>query len=113
MGQLLCFATKLRYVDFVRNLAHSDQEYQLRKNCAFERKVFDLNDRLAVDTRAVGAHNDVTRSSGPRMISTRMPEHARSEFLKPGYRYRIVKLVAIPILHHRRLTFLIAPGEVW
>ncbi len=36
---------------------------------------------------------DITYDSGPVVIDRHLPEDAKTEFLRPGYRFRIVKYV--------------------
>jgi hypothetical protein len=82
---------------------------RLRKNVAFQRTQLDLKDPLLTEGPARGAHNgklirhlfkprgqslifaDITYDSGPVVINRYLPEAVQKEFLKPGYRIRIVK----------------------
>jgi hypothetical protein len=54
-------------------------------------RTVDLDDPTVIDAKAVGAHVDVTYGSGPYMVNRRMPEEDKAEWLRPGYRYKIVK----------------------
>lgn len=73
----------------------------------FNRKQFDANDPLLVEGPAKAAHNgeypersafparltqlDVTIDSGPVIIDRYLSDEEKHRFLKPGYRFRIVK----------------------
>lgn len=64
-------------------------EVRLRKNQRFERRQFDLNDKLLQEGPAKGAHNDVTYTSGPNIIQRYLPLEDQKAFLRAGYRIRI------------------------
>lgn len=64
-------------------------EVRLRKNQRFERRQFDLNDKLLQEGPAKGAHNDVTYTSGPNIIQRYLPVEDQKAFLRAGYRVRI------------------------
>ena len=81
-------------------------EIRLRKNQDFNRKQFDIYDKLLVEGPAKGAHNgtvwmslqerladltDVTYSSGPNIIQRYLSQEDQDQFLRPGYRIRIFK----------------------
>jgi len=65
-------------------------DLKLRKNSSFQRDVIDLNDPFLVEGPAKGAHNDVTRTSGPQIIRRYLSSENQRKFLRPGYRIRIV-----------------------
>ncbi|CZR55426.1 uncharacterized protein PAC_05314 [Phialocephala subalpina] len=71
---------------------------RLRKNVPFERSELDLNDLLMLEGPARGAHNeglDITIVSGPEVITRYLPMDVQKRFLCPGYRFRIVKPLAL------------------
>jgi len=80
----------------------------LRKNIIFNRTEFDLNDPLHTEGPVRGAHNglgtlvfrlslgtheklDISRSFGPQMINKHLSEAEKRQYIRPGYRFRIVK----------------------
>ena len=80
-------------------------EVRLRKNLDFNRKEFDVYDKLLVEGPAKGAHNgglanrsletahvaDVTYTSGPKIIQRYLTKEDQNRYLKPGNRIRIFK----------------------
>lgn len=64
---------------------------QLRRNVVEQRTSMDLRDSLNEQRPAVGAHIDYTFESGPRLIDMVLPSGLKEKYLKPGYRFRIVK----------------------
>jgi len=62
----------------------------LRKNDPIRRKQFDINEPLLVEGPAKGAHNDITRESGPSIVGRYLPVEDQTRFLRPGYRVRII-----------------------
>ncbi|KAH6690775.1 hypothetical protein BKA61DRAFT_715511 [Leptodontidium sp. MPI-SDFR-AT-0119] len=78
----------------------------LRKNVVFERDTIDLGDTLHIEGPARGVHSDITYVSGPTIINRYMSEEAKEEFLKPGYRARIINTwrTLVPVLEDRPLA---------
>ena len=81
-------------------------EVRLRKNQRFERRQFDLNDKLLQEGPAKGAHNDVTYSSGPVIIQRYLSMEDQVAFLRPGYRVQIFNTwrPLLPVLEDRPLA---------
>lgn len=71
---------------------------RLRKNDPIQRKQFDINDTLLLESPAKGVHNDIKFGSGQSTIGRYLPVDVQSRFLKPGYRVRIIKL---PVLRSK------------
>ncbi|KAH7348887.1 hypothetical protein BKA65DRAFT_584780 [Rhexocercosporidium sp. MPI-PUGE-AT-0058] len=78
----------------------------LRKNVIFQRDTLDLGDPLHMEGPARGVHNDITYASGPVVITRYMSEKDQEEFLKHGYRIRIINTwrTLVPVLHDRPLA---------
>ncbi|KAG4441814.1 hypothetical protein IFR05_002678 [Cadophora sp. M221] len=96
----------------------------LRKNVTFERDTIDLGDPLHIEGPARGAITqwlvhafsksqneqltfvDITYVSGPSVTNRYMSNQAKEEFLKPGYRIRIVNTwrTLVPVLEDRPLA---------
>lgn len=51
----------------------------------------NLRDWTFVDRPAKGAHNDVTYDSGPQIINFHLTNELKKLYMKPGFRFRIVK----------------------
>ncbi|KAH9205980.1 hypothetical protein DL95DRAFT_489082 [Leptodontidium sp. 2 PMI_412] len=77
----------------------------LRKNVVCKRDTIDLGDTLHIEGPARGVHN-ITYVSGPTIINRYMSEEAKEEFLKPGYRARIINTwrTLVPVLEDRPLA---------
>jgi hypothetical protein len=76
----------------------ADTLFQLRKNEAFTRRVYDLSDPLLVEGPALGVHTDFTIDSGPRTIDFHLSEEAKSIYLSgQDYRFRIIKSVFVTL----------------
>jgi len=68
-------------------------DLKIRKNrerLESEVHVKDLRDWTVPERPALAAHNDVTYDSGPQMIDFHLPPAMKEEYLKPGFRFRIV-----------------------
>ncbi|KAH7416709.1 hypothetical protein BKA64DRAFT_701491 [Cadophora sp. MPI-SDFR-AT-0126] len=78
----------------------------LRKNVAFRRDKLDLADPLHTEGPARGVHNDITYESGPAVINRYLSEADKEQFLKPGYRFRIINTwrTLVPVLEDRPLA---------
>jgi hypothetical protein len=81
----------------------------LRRNVPFQRNQMDLADPLHTEGPARGVHNgtsstfqksyddlltegpDITYDSGPAVINRYLTDEEKSLYLKPGYRFRIIK----------------------
>jgi len=63
---------------------------QNRQKFQSEAHVKDLRDWTVPESPALAAHNDVTYDSGPHMIDFHLPPKMKDEYLKPGFRFRIV-----------------------
>ncbi|KAM0186996.1 hypothetical protein ACHAPI_011424 [Fusarium lateritium] len=50
----------------------------------------NLNDELRIDTPATAAHVDATFNSGPRILERHLSPDVKEQYLKPGYRFRLV-----------------------
>lgn len=83
-------------------------EARLRRNQKFDRKEFDIYDPLLIEGPAKGAHNgtylpnvfaesaddeDVTYTSGPKIIQRYLSEEDQVKYFQDGYRIRIFKSV--------------------
>ncbi|KAL2064602.1 hypothetical protein VTL71DRAFT_3739 [Oculimacula yallundae] len=95
----------------------------LRKNIVFEREYLDLADPLHTEGPARGVHNgerlvqnfqghrlisgDITYESGPVVINRYMSDTEKTNFLKAGYRIRIINTwrPLVPVLEDRPLAF--------
>ncbi|KAJ4390721.1 hypothetical protein N0V93_004319 [Gnomoniopsis smithogilvyi] len=65
-------------------------DLRTRLNDEADRDKVDVLDSLVVEPRARGAHNDVTLKSGPDIFFNHLIE-GQMDFLKPGYRVRVIK----------------------
>jgi hypothetical protein len=107
-------------------------DFILRKNVLFQRSQIDLNDLLHIEGPARGAHNgklslgtmrvtnktaDITYNSGPAVIARNLSDDELATYMKPGYRFRIIKWVQFLLHGYRRSTGLkndppLVPGAV-
>ncbi|KAI1994833.1 hypothetical protein LOZ54_000886 [Ophidiomyces ophidiicola] len=65
-------------------------DLRARLNDETPRDQVDVLNPLVVEPRARGAHNDVTLKSGPDIFFNHLLE-GQEDYLKPGYRVRIMK----------------------
>jgi len=81
-------------------------DHRLRKNIPHQRTEFDLNDPLLREGPARGVHNDITYDSGPQVINRYLSDNSLEQFLKPGYRFRIINTwrTLVPTLEDRPLA---------
>ncbi|RMZ86696.1 hypothetical protein DV736_g6080, partial [Chaetothyriales sp. CBS 134916] len=93
-------------------------EIRLRRNQDFNRKKFDVYDKLLEEGPAKGAHNDVTYTSGPNIIRRYLSVEDQARFLRHGYRIRIFNTwrPLNTVLEDRPLAFCdartIIPGDL-
>ena len=81
---------------------------RLRENILFQRRQLDLNDLTLTEGPARGVHNgmflrsqpgnlisdfspDITYVSGPQVINRYLSNEIKAKYLRPGYRFRIIK----------------------
>ncbi|KAL2064601.1 hypothetical protein VTL71DRAFT_3738 [Oculimacula yallundae] len=78
----------------------------MRKNVVFDESFFDMKDRMHAVGPARGAHNDVTYNSGPVIINRYLSTDEKQQYLKPGYRLRIINTwrSLLPTLEDRPLA---------
>lgn len=63
----------------------------MRKNQFRANSIIDLSNPLDIEGPAKGAHIDSTITSGPNMIKDHLSDADKAKYLKPGYRFRIIK----------------------
>ena len=63
----------------------------MRKNQPRKNAIIDLANPLDIEGPAKGAHIDSTITSGPNMVRDHLSDEDQARFLRPGYRFRIIK----------------------
>ncbi|KAF2759931.1 hypothetical protein EJ05DRAFT_509607 [Pseudovirgaria hyperparasitica] len=82
-------------------------DVKLRDNGADLGRVINLRDDTVPDRPAKGAHVDVSRAAGPRIIGHHLPRELMAKYAKRGYRFRIMNTwrSLLPILEDMPLAY--------